>query len=656
MSNQDDSGTGEHPWPVAPPMSHDTSPEPTAPSAETPSAETPSAETPSVWAPKPARPDSSMTVRIESINLPVLDWPPADPVSTPAVAANPPFPSAPPVPALFGPPQQAPGPPAGDADRIVAWQAPVDAPFDARWTPPRAAEAEPISWAPVAPEHAAWADPVFSAEAGHTSATPPGIPAGVGGGWAPPPAAVSATSPPSQWSATPSAPPGIDIGLVTPTAPKRRRGKGALLGAGLGVVVLVGGGFFAARSLGGGEEPNTPQEAVQSMLDAVTKEDFIGVLESLSPAERDLFLDSGVPMIDELRRLGIFDEKLDLKKVSGVKVAFTNVRYSTEELRDDLAGVRITGGAYAVSGNPAKLPLGSFVKSVLTGDELADKDSQATGDLRVDVPIVALKDGKRWYVSLQYTIAHNVYAGRTGPRKRGSVPPKGGGVAANGAATPEAAVRDMMKAAADLDIRRMIELVPPDEMAALHDYSGYFIDDAVNGVADARKNYELTFPKIDLGVTTRGNTAFVTIKDIEIAGKLTNPDAESARSARYAESCLTIIIDTDSKKRCGRDIVKFIEDFGGQVGDTAQLDAIGSKSGKTPSTGIVAVKRDGRWYVSPVRTALDDLTNALKVIDRKDLEELRQQAADITNGMSTVSADDPNLSDSTFDASDTTVP
>jgi hypothetical protein len=45
---------------------------------------------------------------------------------------------------------------------------------------------------------------------------------------------------------------------------------------------------------------------------------------------------------------------------------------------------------------------------------------------------------------------------------------------------------------------------------------------------------------------------------------------------------------------------------------------------RQPELGFVAVERDGKWYVSPTRTVLDNVVGMLRVLDRPALDAMRQ--------------------------------
>ena len=107
-----------------------------------------------------------------------------------------------------------------------------------------------------------------------------------------------------------------------------------------------------------GPKGNSPEDAVEDLLTAVAKGDALGVAEALAPGERDVLIDSMVPMIEELRRLEVFDPSLDLNRVAGVNGSLVGFKATSTKLRDDLYAVRITDGTLTTRFDPAKLPLG----------------------------------------------------------------------------------------------------------------------------------------------------------------------------------------------------------------------------------------------------------------------------------------------------------
>jgi hypothetical protein len=271
-------------------------------------------------------------------------------------------------------------------------------------------------------------------------------------------------------------------------APKASKAP-KLIGIGLGVALLAGGGFYAYTQLVK-EKSNTPTQAVESFYTALANGDAIGLAETLDPGERDILLDSVVPMVAEMNRLQFF-EGADLRQIKGVKGSFTNYKATETKLagRDDLVEVTIKSGTLVTDFDPKALPLGKNIKDALK-DVLDDSKKTSTTKQLKDTPFVVHKTGSRWYVSANYSI------GEAARRSNGKTTPlKTAGTVPNGAATPEAAVADMMQAVADINVKRMIELMPPSELPALQNYSDWFLPEMQQGIADVdlKQFYALKF-------------------------------------------------------------------------------------------------------------------------------------------------------------------
>jgi hypothetical protein len=487
-------------------------------------------------------------------------------------------------------------------------------------------------------------------------------------------------------------PPSSNGGFNEP--PKKKR-KLALLGVGLGVLGLAGGAAFAFSQIKGTEKANTPEQAIETFYTSFENGDAIGLAKTLAPGERDVMLDSMVPMLAEMSRLKVLEKDFDPSKIKGYTAKVTAFKAKSTVVRPDLAHVVVTSGKLSTTFNPNDLPFGDFVRK-LGGDDLKkSKSTTQSSDIgtKADSPFVVQKIGKRWYLSLNYSIAESA---RLQSEDVYKVPLKGGGVAAKGAATPEAAVSDMMQAMADLNVRRIIELVPPDEFAALHDYAGQFIDSADDGVKEVSKKYKLKVtPKLltskiaddrvvvtindlpfnlkvddpelkvranyaakvlDASIDTKdGSKGKLTWKNKVLDGSFTSPEGETV-SAKYAKECLTIKVDGDEKKGCGQEgLAKLFSDISGQQIDTSTLNSEGlgfsskckpSNNGK-PSIGFTVIKREGAWYVSPTRTMLDSVTAVMKKLEPKDIDCLRDQIETSIKSL-TNQNDNPDAIDPTF--------
>jgi hypothetical protein len=462
---------------------------------------------------------------------------------------------------------------------------------------------------------------------------------------------------------------------AAPVAAKKRN-VAKLVGIGVGVLGLLGGGAFAVKQITGGEKSNSPEQAIESFYGSLERGDAIGMAKVLVPGERDIMLDSLVPMMTELSRLDILDKNLDLNRVPGYEAKASNFKATSTKLRDDLAEVRVTGGSLKTSVDPSKLPIGSFVRDLL-GDQLAKAKVQSSIDpLNVgggNSPLVAQKVGNRWYLSLNYSAAES---SRRSSASAFAVPVKGGGVPAKGADSPEAAVSDLLKAAADLDVRRVIELLPPDELPALHDYAGHFIADAEKALVQPRQLSDVKVQPQLHSTKVTDDRALVSIVDLPftaavsaddgtkvhaayanktLTGDMTTADGETIK-ADYRNNCVTLVVDSETKKGCGqKGMAKLFSDLSGQEINTDTLTDSGIdygqscvKNGRPARLGLVTVKQGGKWFVSPTRTMLDSMTAMMKSFDRKDLDCIKNQIQKTVSSFQGTFL--PSASDSTFQA------
>ena len=207
----------------------------------------------------------------------------------------------------------------------------------------------------------------------------------------------------------PSMPPAIppvpfDAMGVT-SSPARRR-PAAYAAVVIGLLGLVGGAIFFARSVTdkAATGAKTPELAVQRLFDALANEDALGVMETLAPAERDALSGRIQAITKELGRLGILSKDLDLGDIRGIDLAFTNLKFATESLAPGFSSVKLTQGRSTYRIDPASSPLGDYLRGVLPRS--AAKAVSGSDDLAgEDINFTVIQNDGSWYVSLWYTIA-----------------------------------------------------------------------------------------------------------------------------------------------------------------------------------------------------------------------------------------------------------
>ena len=423
------------------------------------------------------------------------------------------------------------------------------------------------------------------------SMNPPEEPRTPGPGMPPPPS-VPPVVPPDET---------IIEGGFRPQPPRRRPLAYATVV--IGLLAIAGGAIFFARSVGKNEGASTPEAAVQRLFDALSNEDFIGVLESLRPSERAVLTGRIKAMSQELGRLKILSSDLNLSDVRGLDLSFTGLTYRTASLSDQISAVVVTAGRLNYRIDPAASPLGEFVRDLMKG--ASTRPVTGTEEIGTDQPVfVAVQDAGKWHVSLGYSIAEQARRGA------GLQPPAfGSGVPARGAASPEAAVDQFLRAAVRLDVRRIIELMPPGEAGALHDYAPLFLSGLEASAKDARSHFRFTLRSLDLSSSTSGSEALVKIDRMVFA--LSVPAI--GLSAEYDGKCLKV-----------EGAENFLGSNPGPICGNGLSGLSGVPNLPTPEIGIVATREGGQWYVSPLGTWFDAMVGIFKALKPSDLETFKQ--------------------------------
>lgn len=407
--------------------------------------------------------------------------------------------------------------------------------------------------------------------------------------------------------------------------PPVKRHRGRAVGLAVGALAVAGGGLFAALALA--DESNEPEDPVRELLSAIDEGDVLGALEQFEPGERDALRERMVRLVEELNGLEVL-EGVSLEELEGVDFGFEELELSTETIADDVARVTIEEGRASYAFDPAELPLGDFVKDLL-GDALDEAEpSEHEDDIDSDGDdfVATVKHGSTWYLSLGYTAAE-----RAREDAGVSFDEMEAGVEAAGADSPEQAVRELITASSELDLERVLELLPPGEMGALQRYAGLFLDDAEDAVDEVDGAFEVELGELDLRVDEDGDEAKVFVSMDSFSASF--PEGE----IDYEGGCARITgPDMPPVEQCeGDDPYDVFDQFGaGGMGfDPEALSEVEppelSFTDDPPAYGIVVIEVEGEWYVSPTRTALDPLIETLAVMERQDLDELRRYVEDL---------------------------
>jgi hypothetical protein len=473
----------------------------------------------------------------------------------------------------------------------------------------------------------------------------PSEPGAPEGGWqAPPPPPPPPPPPAPQGGAAPPGPPAGSFGPPSapvpaatwvpppPESTATRTGAGGRIAALIvGVALLVGGvGFAVARA--GGNGPGSPEAAVRALLGAVADEDVIGVLQAMPAGERRAIQQPLEDIADELVRLGVLDDSFRLDGIGGVEISFEGVELEVEDLGDGIAAVHLIGGTAHGAIVPEELPLGVPLLDMierLTGEPVEIPAVSGSSDVEPDsaeeVPLVAVRDGGSWRVSLGYTIAEAARRDAGLP-----LPAFGEGVVPAGAPSPEDAVRQLAEAGLALDVRRVLELMPPGEMSALHDYAPLFLDDlereARSHAPDVRR-FDL-----DLASDASGDLAKVRVErlalDVEVDGVVLGFGIDGDElSFRVEDGRSTVSFDGECFT---------YEDDWSDGPEEQCLDEIGELPFDLEDTlqhlTVTTVRLDGQWYVSPVRSTLGLMAEGLGALPDDALDSLADALEEMFDG------------------------
>jgi hypothetical protein len=382
--------------------------------------------------------------------------------------------------------------------------------------------------------------------------------------------------------------------------------------------LLVAGGF-AVWSLTRPDGASDPEQAVRNLFTAIDNEDAIGVMETLPPSERGIIRDAVLDSISNLQRLGVLSD-FDEHKVPGATFDVRNLELSSSPLSSDVVAVSVTGGSITTTTYPDQAPVGDLLREKV-GDELAKaKPVTTTEDLAKDhLRLATVHEKGGWHVSLFYSIAEAA-RGKSGP------PAFGQGPTPKGADTPDGAVREMVRAGTDLDPELAIQMLPPDEMRVMYDYSSLFLPDAKNAAAEAKRDgYKARVDRLDLRTEGDGDTRRVYANAIDVTASYNDDELHLTYDGQCYHVTEKYLAERSYRSQpeddelCRDGTMRSHGTTNPRSSSTVPSQLLGNG---TVDFGVTVVQVDGRWYVSPTRTFVDTMLTGLRNFKRDDLEKL----------------------------------
>ena len=521
---------------------------------------------------------------------------------------------------------------------------------DAAWRPPTDLEGDRAAGheasAPLdadagsgTPEASPWSPDASSREPELPAAPAPSLPAPPPAGPSMPPPTSAPTPPPEPafpettvagpfepTGAPFGAPPGSspDDTIVTrspePLAPRSKRSKWLVGSAAAAVVAVGAAGVFAVSNLTGSVEGGaaSPDELGLALMTAVENEDVLGVIDVLSPGERDVFRDPMVDLVGELTRLEVLSPDADLARILGLDVELTNESVRVESTNvPDIANIDMTADA-VVSIDGAEVPIGDLITDNVPDDMLTEmRGTRITETDTFDLEMTAVAIDGRWYFSLFHTAAE---AARSEFDPSVDIPATG--IGADGADTPEAAVNGLLDTVEALDLTGLMRRLNPGEAAALQRYAPLFVDEAQPILDEVPLTWQIVTR--EFRVVGDGDTRTVLIDGLAIEGTFDG----TPFSVSADDGCFRAEFEGETIEQCGTGTApaELDEILADAPEAAALLDIVTEAFADIEEVGLELRRFDGQWYVSPVSTLTEGFLTVLRALDRSEIDAIVDQA------------------------------
>ncbi|WP_181780589.1 flagellar basal body protein FliL, partial [Pseudonocardia pini] len=421
---------------------------------------------------------------------------------------------------------------------------------------------------------------------------------------------------PPQGGPPPWNPPTGGYGEGGGEPPKRRR-RWPLIAAIVAIVaVLAGGGATAWALLGNSGGASSPTEVVTSLAADLEGKDYLRAASRIAPNETTLLTDMGEVMTKELQRLEILkpdaaaDQSLDT-------VTFTGLQFdeaAAEAVRPNVTITKLVAGTITTNGDAASLPFtDSFKQKVFpngqppAGTPETIDIAQVVREEGEPIRIATVQVDGDWYVSGFYTAADYALKEANEPWPTTSVP-------AVGAASAQDAVKEMVTAALDSDVQRVIELTDPQEVAALHDAGPALVQAAAGAQPSGAKLIDLQTTPTDVRGHTGLSLASVTVE---------TPDGVRIEVKREGDCILMGVPGqpgAGSQRLCTADLASAGLS---QVGNSPALEEFAPRLVTAMlDVKVLTTEVDGSWYVSPGQTVVQLYADILGAMQPGDLDAL----------------------------------
>ncbi len=418
---------------------------------------------------------------------------------------------------------------------------------------------------------------------------------------------------------------GVPTATVVPTGTVGKRSRGKVVGGLIAVVALVGAGGFAITKIVAGNDGGaaSPTEVGTRLMDALAAEDALGVVDLLLPGERETMRQPLIDLVDNLKRLEVFDSSASLDKVGGLDIVFEDVRVDPKPTNvDDISGIRIRAtGTASVDG--ATVPIGDLLIDEAFGGDRPDLDSEPQAS-DIDWTMATVNRDGRWYLSAFYSIAESA-------RGEGDDIPDSA-LVARGADTPEGAVQAMLDAVEDLDLEAMVAALNPNEAEALQRYAPMFIDDAQASLDEL--DVKIAFSDIAFSVSGDGDRRTVAVDAMSMTASAEGEEVTVV--AKDGCAVFTMADTTFDSCESGDLVGTALTDLGLDNEDMqALIETLQEAFDDLQPVGVTVQQVDGKWFVSPIGTYADVYVSILEALDKGELTDIIDAARKVADSFST---------------------
>ena len=415
-------------------------------------------------------------------------------------------------------------------------------------------------------------------------------------------------------------PSGLTGDPIDPTPPATRSRSKVLVGAAVvGVLAVGAAGVFAVRSFTGDSVKGgaaTPEELGSALMTAIENEDVLGMVDVLSPGERDVFRQPMIDLVSELTRLEVLAPEADLSKIEGFDIALENEAVTARSTNVvDIVNVDMSADA-TITVDGAAVPVGDLVTDNMDQSDIDEmRSSTETSEEEFDGSLTAVQLDGRWYFSLFFTAAEAARGDYSDSDMQ--IPVEG--IGAVGADSPDAAVNQLFDSVQGLDLRLLIQSLNPGEAAALQRYAPLFLDDAESALDDVPLEWQITTR--DFRVEGDGSTRTVFLDTIAIEGNFDGDDF----SVSIDGDCVTAEGGGESFEQCAGDAIADdqVDEFLADAPEVKEfIDALSEAFADVEPIGLELREFEGKWYVSPISTWSEAVLKVLRALDRDEIDRL----------------------------------